>query len=126
MAAFPVADIFSLINLTTTYLTIYFFYRLHRCYSKKNKAYSVYKEKIPKTYRYIPTLQERLLQSVFNRTEPVSAPIQLTPSDPRKITKRLSGISPPSSKRLMELKRSRFSQSKISLSDVFQSGSTDN
>lgn len=82
--------------------------RLHRCFSKRTGTYSCYQEKVPKTYSYIPDLLTDILIAVCSRTEPVRAPAPLSPTDPRKIKKRLSGLSPPSAKSLFETKRSRF------------------
>jgi hypothetical protein len=48
---------------------------------------------------------------VNERTEPLRSPVALTPTDPRKIKKRISGLSPPPTKSLLQLKKSRFDES---------------
>ena len=85
-------------------------FRLHRCFSKRTGTYSCYNEKVPKTYGYVPDLLKDILESVCNRTETLRAPVTLTPTDPRKLKRRLSGISPPSTKSLLESKKSRFDE----------------
>lgn len=82
--------------------------RLHRAYSKRNNNWTSHVEKVPKDYKYIPELLNTMLDHFRESDEPLTSPIPLTPSDPRKQKRTLSGVSPPPTKSLFEAKKSRF------------------
>ncbi|XP_053388689.1 uncharacterized protein LOC128551799 [Mercenaria mercenaria] len=100
-------------STTIAAMMMYFTYlncRLHRCFCKRSGTYSWYKEKVPKTYTYVEQLLQDILHSVATRIEPLRAPVTLTPTDPRKIKRSISGITPPPTKFLMASKKSRIDE----------------
>lgn len=87
---------------------IFFLFRLHRAYSKRNNNWTSHAEKVPKDYKYIPDFLNAMINHFKDSDELLTSPIPLTPSDPRKQKRTLADISPPSTKSLFEAKKSRF------------------
>jgi len=94
--------------LTLYCICICFQFRLHRAYSKRNNNWTSHVEKVPKEYLYIPELLTTMFDHLIESDEPLTSPVPLTPSDPRKQKRTLSRGSPPSTKSLFETKKSRF------------------
>ena len=64
-------------------------------YNKHTKAWFAVPLRVPKTYEYIPTLQERVLQTRVDTPGPLSQPAVRKPADPHNICRTLASTTPP-------------------------------
>ncbi|XP_060561175.1 uncharacterized protein LOC132720945 [Ruditapes philippinarum] len=85
--------------------------RLHRMFSKKSNNWTCYPQKQPKKYEYIPELLRQIIDHFVSSDIPLTAPQEMSPSDPRKMKQTLSELFPPPCV-LMEQKKSRFGDEK--------------
>lgn len=86
--------------------------RLHRVFCKKTNNWTCYTQKTPKKYEYIADLLRSMIEHFMASDVPLSAPQELSPTDPRKQKRTLAPVSPPPTRTLFELKKSRFEDEK--------------
>ncbi|KAH3843922.1 hypothetical protein DPMN_117457 [Dreissena polymorpha] len=81
--------------------------RQHRKYSKRGHKYTTFAVKEKKTYTYVPNMIHKVVQHFAVCAEPLTAPVKMSPTDPRKKRKTLgSPDTPPPTSSLA--KQSRF------------------
>ena len=90
------------------YKTAFFLYRFHRMYCKKNNYWTSYEVKEPKKYAYIHELMSAIIDHFIGMADPLTSPVVMTPSDPRKFKRTISKTSTPPTSLIMARKKSRY------------------
>lgn len=83
-------------------------YRYVAKWSKRAKDYIATKERVDKTYDYIPDMMASILDMRFEDHHPLNVRPAMRSDDPRHIAPRLATKAPPTIASILEKRTSRF------------------
>ncbi|XP_069139069.1 uncharacterized protein [Argopecten irradians] len=81
--------------------------RMHRTFNKKSKRWTVYPEKVAKTYKHIDVILEQIVRNRLEDRLGMHREVELPALDPRRLSKTIAPISPPPTEQLEKEKKSR-------------------
>ncbi|XP_052285882.1 uncharacterized protein LOC127881787 [Dreissena polymorpha] len=84
--------------------------RVCQSFNKKSARWTVRPVKEQKTYPHMATLIRNVFQLRLSADKPLSSVLCLAESDPRRISRNIAPVEPPSKKELIEQFKSRFSK----------------
>lgn len=77
-------------------------------FKKRSANWSVVPVKVPKSYPYLQTLQERTVRMCLDDKLPMSRKRELPPNHPKHIRPVIASVLPPSTSALAKAQQSRF------------------
>ena len=85
-------------------------FRHHRTFNKKSSRWDVKKDQVEKKYLYVPEMLKSVVKRRLTDKTGMSERVEMSKTDPRRISSVLAPMPPPATKDLVKVHKSRKQQ----------------